>query len=256
MENKNHLTVAMAVLGLSIILATLVGGLAFYKVKSAEGNVLSVTGSAEQVVNSDTVKWTSSFSRNVGQAELKDGSQQIAADLKTIIAFFKQSGVADNEITVNPVTITSLCESQSNVIYDKSGNQTCSGNKISGYSLQQSIIVESSKVVEVTALAQKSSDYLIAAGLMFSTQYLEYYYNKLADLRLELLTRATENAKERAQRIAQSTGAQINFLQSASTGVFQVTSKNSVDISDYGVYDNSSMEKKVTAVVKASFSLK
>jgi hypothetical protein len=85
---------------------------------------------------------------------------------------------------------------------------------------------------------------------------LEYYYNKLADLRLDLLTKATENAKERAQRIAQSTGAQINFLQSAATGVFQVTAKNSVDVSDYGVYDTTSIDKKITAVVKTSFSLK
>ena len=255
MENKNHLVIAMAVLGGCVILATGVAGFSFYKVKAA-ANVLSVTGSAEQIVTSDTVKWTSSFSRNVAPDALKSGSQQIATDLKTIITYFKQSGVTEAEITVNPVTITSLCDSQYNVVYDKSGNQTCSANKISGYSIQQSILVESARVPEITTLTQKSSDFLISNGLIFSTQSLEYYYNKLADLRLELLTKATENAKDRAQRIAQSTGAQISFLQSANTGVFQVTSKNSVDVSDYGVYDTSAIEKKITAVVKTSFSLK
>ncbi|MEI7451895.1 MAG: SIMPL domain-containing protein [Candidatus Falkowbacteria bacterium] len=256
MENKNRLVLAMGALGLSLIVATALGAFVFYKVKSSEGSVLSVTGSADQIISSDTVKWTSAFSRNVAPDKLKDGNVQIATDLKTIMAYFKQSGVADNEITVNPVTISPLCDSQNNVIYDKTGNPNCAGNNISGYSLQESIIVESSRVNDITDLTRKSSDYLIAKGLVFSTQSLEYYYNKLADLRLELLTKATENAKERATRIAQSTGAKINFLQSAATGVFQVTAKNSVDVSDYGVYDTTSIDKKITAVVKASFSLK
>jgi hypothetical protein len=256
MENKNHSILAMSVLGLSLILATALGAWSFYKVKTSDGSVLSVTGSADQIVSSYTIKWTSTFSRNIAPDKLKDGNVQMANDLKVIIAYFKQSGVSDTEITVNPVIISPLCDSQSNVIYDKSGNPNCAGNNISGYSLQESIIVESGRVNEITDLTRKSSDYLIAKGLVFSTQSLEYYYNKLADLRLDLLTKATENAKERAQRIAQSTGAQINFLQSAATGVFQVTAKNSVDVSDYGVYDTTSIDKKITAVVKTSFSLK
>ena len=38
-------------------------------------------------------------------------------------------------------------------------------------------------------------------------------------------------------------------------GVFQVTSPNSTDVSDYGVYDTSTREKDVTAVVNATFAL-
>jgi len=39
-------------------------------------------------------------------------------------------------------------------------------------------------------------------------------------------------------------------------GVFQVTSVNSTEISDYGYFDTSAIQKKVTAVVRASFSIK
>ena len=38
-------------------------------------------------------------------------------------------------------------------------------------------------------------------------------------------------------------------------GVFQVTSPNSTDVSDYGVYDTSTLLKDVTAVVNVSFAL-
>jgi hypothetical protein len=39
-------------------------------------------------------------------------------------------------------------------------------------------------------------------------------------------------------------------------GVFQVTAPNSTDVSDYGVYDTSTLRKDVTAVVNVTFALK
>jgi uncharacterized protein len=56
--------------------------------------------------------------------------------------------------------------------------------------------------------------------------------------------------------MAQSTGNSIGGVRSAQMGVFQITSKNSTEVSDYGISDTSSKNKLVTAVVNASFSLK
>ena len=39
-------------------------------------------------------------------------------------------------------------------------------------------------------------------------------------------------------------------------GVFQITAPNSTDVSDYGVYDTSTLRKDVTAVVNVAFALK
>jgi len=243
------------VMGASLVVATAVGGGIFYKSKQLS-NVLSVTGSAEQLVTSDTVKWQSAISRSVDATGLKEGSSQIKNDQKIVGDYLKNSGVQDSEITFSPVTVSPVCESQNNIIYDKFGNQSCGSNRTVGYNLQQVITVESQKVPEVTKISQTASDYFIGQGLVFTTQSLEYYYNKLADLRLDLLSRATVDAKARAQKIAESTGKQIDSLQEASMGVFQVTAKNSVEVSDYGSYDTASLEKKVTGVVRVSFSLK
>jgi hypothetical protein len=37
-------------------------------------------------------------------------------------------------------------------------------------------------------------------------------------------------------------------------GVFQITAPNSHDVRDYGIYDTSTIEKDVTAVVSVSFA--
>jgi hypothetical protein len=39
-------------------------------------------------------------------------------------------------------------------------------------------------------------------------------------------------------------------------GVFQITARNSTEVSDSGIYDTSSLEKDITAVVPLSFAVK
>jgi len=248
-------TLAAVVIGLSLIIGTSIVAYTYYASK-ALANVISVTGSAEQTITSDTAKWTSNFSRNVGAADLKTGNAQMREDLKTVLAYLHTNNVTDAEITVQPATVQSVCASPNGYQYDKTGNPICSAENNGGYSLQQTIIVESSDVQKVQKLSNDASGYLIDKGLIFTTSGVEYYYNKLQDLKLQMLADATKNAQQRADKIVESTGAHLGNLQSSSMGVFQVTSVNSTEISDYGAYDTSSIQKKVTSIVRASFTLK
>jgi len=252
---ENAIVVSALVIGIALVLGTYIVANSFYRVK-ALANVVSVTGSAEKVITSDIVKWTSSCSRTVGVYDLKSGSEKIKDDLSIIVSYLKEKGVREEDITIDPVKVSTTCADYNNYSYDKFGNRLCAANQISGYSLQQTIIIESSDVPGVTKLAQNATGDLINKGVIFSSQNLEYYYKNFADLKVEMLSEATKNAKNRAEKIANSTGAKIGFLQSASMGVFQVTSTNSTEISDYGNFDTSAIEKKVTAVVRASFLLK
>lgn len=253
MDTKHSpLVAASAVLSVALILGVIVVSQTIYKVR-ALSNVITVTGSAERVVTSDTVKWTSTISRNAGTGDLKVASAKLSTDLTTVKKALSDAGVQESELRIDAVVVTPLCASQNNVTYDRHGNQSC--GSITGYGLSQKIIVESGDVTTIQTLAQELHDRFIAGGLIFSSQSLEYYYNKLADLRVELLSEATNDAQKRAAEIAKSTGASLGKLQNASMGVFQVAAKNSTEISDYGVYDTSSLEKKVTAVVRGSFSL-
>jgi hypothetical protein len=85
---------------------------------------------------------------------------------------------------------------------------------------------------------------------------LQYVYTKLTSLRPELLAQATKDARSRAGVIVDATGSHLGKLRRVSVGVFQITAPNSTEVQDYGVYDTSTLEKDVTAVVNVTFSLK
>ncbi len=244
---------AAVILSAGLIASTAIGAKTFFDVKSF-GNTISVTGSAERSVSSDTAKWTGGFSRSVGLDAIKTGNEGMKTDLQTVLQLLKEKGVTDAEITIQPPTATPVCEGQGSLGYDKLG-QNCGSNKTVGYTLQQTLIVESSDVQKITKLAQEAAGRLGSSGVVFTSGSLEYYYSKLADLKLEMLSEATKNAKARAEKILDATDSKIGKLQNAGMGVFQVTAVNSTEISDYGMYDTSSIDKKITAVVRASFTL-
>lgn len=244
---------AALVVSLGLIASTVIGANTYYRVKSFD-NAISVTGSADRTVTSDTVKWTSGFTRTTGLEDLKVGNDKLQDDLKIIKKLFTDRGIKENEITVQPVTTSPICEGQGGYGYDRFGTN-CGSNRTVGYTLQQTVIVESKDVEKVTKLSQEGTSILSNSGVIFTSSPIEYYYSKLADLKLDMLAEATNNATARAQKILDATHSKLGKLQNAGMGVFQVTPVNSTEISDYGTYDTSSRDKKVTAIVRSTFSI-
>jgi hypothetical protein len=66
---------------------------------------------------------------------------------------------------------------------------------------------------------------------------------------------ASADARARAEKIAHSTGCKLGVLRDAQMGVLQVTRPDSTETSDYGMYDTSTIEKDVQAVVTATFRI-
>jgi hypothetical protein len=122
------------------------------------------------------------------------------------------------------------------------------------YTLRQTVDVNSDDVSGITEIA-KNINPLIEKGVVFSTSSLEYTYTKLPEERVALLSDAIKDAKARASKLAESSGKKVGILKSASSGVVQVMSANSLDISDYGSYDTSKIDKSIMLTVKASFTL-
>lgn len=139
------------------------------------------------------------------------------------------------------------------MLYKKNdkGNDT---NDIEGYLLSQVIEARSNDVKKIDNVARQSTE-IINRGIQFISDSPEYFYTKLAELKVEMLAKATENAKERAESMAASTGNKVGVMRSAKMGIFQITPVNSYDVSWYGNNDTSSLEKKVTAVVNVSFAI-
>ena len=96
---------------------------------------------------------------------------------------------------------------------------------------------------------------LIREGVEVTSEPPRYYYTELDQLKVEMLGRAARDARKRAERIATDGGGVLGDLVSAKQGVFQITPAYSSAVSSGGMYDTSSIEKTIRAVITASFSL-
>jgi hypothetical protein len=239
---------AALVLGMSMVSAVWVGASAYERVKSHDQDI-SVTGSAEREIDSDVAKWTAKVSRVVEGGALQAGTQQLKGDIDATLAYLKSKGVKETDVTLLPLQASIVCDSQSSVLYDRNGEQQCAANKIAGWSLQQSMLVESHDPKLMTRLSQEASASLIEKGTVFTSVSLEYFYSKLAELKLEMLSEATKNAHARAESILRAGGKEVGELQSASVGVFQVSAERRLAASSKDVRVRVDGSKKTRATV-------
>lgn len=84
----------------------------------------------------------------------------------------------------------------------------------------------------------------------------EYFYSGLSDLKVKLLQDATTDAKNRASAMLKATRNKPGKIQSVNMGVFQITPVDSTNVSDMGINDTSTIDKKVTAVANVVFRIK
>ncbi len=237
-ESKNFSAV---ILGLAIIASAAVFGFLYHSAQAVNSkDVLAVTGSTKTRVTSDQAKLVVSLSRTARQEELSNGKKEIARDLSLVRELFQSAGIDMSGVNESPLSMYQA--------YDQYNTG------VVRYQFSQSVTLQSSDVNKITEISKKIPD-LVDKGALVSIQSLEYYYSKLPDLRVSLLTEAVKDAKVRADKIASGTGRRVGGVQSASIGVVQVVSPNSVDVSDYGNYDTSSIEKDVMVTVKATFRL-
>jgi len=235
------------ILGVCIAAATIISSVilsqGFLKIMKFTREQITVTGSATKEIKSDYIVWRSIFSRR--EPDLAAAYAKLKDDLEKVKAYFAQKGVNEKEVIVLQVS--------TDTIYKKNekGNDT---NDIQGYKLTQGIEIRSNDVDKIDSLSRESTE-LINQGVEFESGAPEYFYQKLDELKIEMLGIATENAKARAENMVKATGNKIGSIRSAKMGVFQITPITSTDVSDWGMNDTSSLDKKVMSVVTASFSI-
>jgi uncharacterized protein len=203
-------------------------------------DVITVTGSAKQRIVSDYVVWDASLAsqRPTTTAALS----QLAAWTRRAQAFFRAQGVRDDELTLQPISTAGP------------GGYDENGDKVNGFRLTRVFEIRSFRVRAIADAAERSSS-LLAQGVPLAAQPPQYVYTKLPDLRPQLLAAATKDAQQRARVLVDASGAKLGKLRGVNVGVFQITIPNSTEVSDYGEYDTSTLEKDVTAVVNVTFSL-
>jgi len=239
--------VQIIVLGVCVAVATIFSTLILSKgvisIKRLTEEIIDVTGSAEMDIVSDYIVWTSGFKQR--GTNLKKAYEKLRGDQEKVEQYLLSKGIRKDEIVALPATTTTLYKKT------EEGHST---NDIEGYVVGQKVEVRSNDVEKVTEISRESTE-LLDQDIQFISSPPEYFYTKISELKIEMLAKASANAKERADRMAQSTGNKIGVMRSAKMGTFQINPINSYDVSWYGNHDTSSYEKKVISVVHVNFAI-
>src|SRR5438309_1771936 len=238
MRERVPLFAGLTLLAVAVVLGSLLIGNGIRDRNRTE--VISVTGSAKARIVSDYIVWDATLTGRGSSPGA--AAAQLAEWTTRVDSFFRGQGVNADELTVEPISTESP------------GSIDENGDRVTGYRLTRSFEIRSSRVATIATVAERSSS-LLARGVPLAADPPQYVYTKLPSLRPRLLAAATKDAQVRARVLVAASGAKLGKLRGVDVGVFQVSSPNSTDVSDYGVYDTTTLRKDVTAVVNVTFAL-
>lgn len=231
------------VLGVALVAAAALGANAFERIKTSQ-QTITVTGSAKKQIRSDMVIWRAWVAHQ--SSDMRQAYADLRASMDALRAYLIQKGVPAEQIVETSIQTYALHPTSS------SGMET---SEVIGYRLQQGVEIRSSDVDGITRISREATE-LIEQGIALESMQPEYLYTKIQDEKVEMLALAAQDAKLRAEQIAAATGNEIGAVRSARMGVLQITPAFSVDVSDYGMNDTSSLDKDITAVVSMEFEIK
>jgi uncharacterized protein len=236
-----QLFAGLALLSLSLIISSHMWSGAIRNIKRVDDG-LTIIGSAKRPIRSDYVVWRVAISSQ--QPTTQAAYQQLTTWRERVRAYLKSAKVPDDAVSLNSLESTTVPE----VI---NGRET---GKTIAHKLTQRLEIRSKEVDRYAQLSQQINE-LINEGIGLTSEPPQYLYNDLNKLRVEMVAEATKDAKARAESVAKSTGNSVGGVRSAQTEVFQITSRNSTEVSNSGSYDTSSIDKDITATVTVKFAI-
>ncbi len=241
--NKN---LAAVVIGLSVIISfAIIGGAYKYRYKTEES--ITVTGLGEKDFESDLINWSATYSRKF--VDLKTAYAQLKDDKKVVENYLISKGIKANDLLFSAVNVQRLEEDK----YD--ANNKFIGRVFVGYSLTQSVSIGSKEIDLVESVSREITD-LIEKGIELNSGSPSYYYSKLSELKIDLLAKASADAKQRAETIAKSAGGGLGNLKKANMGVFQIVGKNQNETYENGgTFNTSSRIKTASITVKTDYTI-
>ena len=204
-------------------------------------DTISVTGSARKPITSDLVRWSLTVRRDAPTAAT--AAKHLTGDVARVRAFLGQQGIPSNAIALEVV------QSQQRVV--PLGHHR---RKIS-YRVSQGLGI-STREIDVVERATTRVGGLIAQGIDVCAGSPAYISTELTQAKLNALAAATADARKRAEILVHGLGGKLGPMRRTQLGVYQITPRDSTEISDYGINDTTSREKDVNAVVTATFAVK
>ncbi len=201
-------------------------------------NTAEVKGLAERRVKADRVNWTvSHWVSGKSRDEIPTLYQQAEKNQQAIIDLLKENGFSDQEIQIGVFNYQNQEYRDEN---QKLVDQT--------HTLAGAISIESGKVDQITQVRSKVNK-LIAQGIDIDNGTPAFRFTKLNDIKPEMLSEATKNARIAANEFAKNAGVTVGGIRSATQGSFFIRDAGE----EYG--DTTKIDKDVRVVTTITFYL-
>ena len=233
---KNSLNVI--IIAIAAIISSYLFSNAFQN-RNKSNDTISVTGSGKKDFISDLIVWNGSFSKK--SATLKEAYAALDADREKIKNYLLGKGISTTEMVFSAVNFNKDFETT----YNENG--TTRQQIFTGFTLTQSVNIQSKEVNKIEEISRQSSE-LINSGVEFYSSPPEYYYTKLAELKIQMIAEATKDASARAKSIAENAAASLGNLKKSDMGVFQITGQNSSEDFSYGGSFNTQSKNKTANI--------
>ncbi len=222
--------------GLAIVISTKMVA------STVQKNEITVTGSAYEIVKSD--KGTLNFDLEIKKATRQEAFKAAQEQMKTVEQYLASKKI-NNIDRKSP---------HSYPIY-KNDARGYSTNEVDHYNYTQSYTIAANDAELIKDVSNDITS-LINKGVVINVETPSYDYSKLPELKVSLLEKASKDAKDRAESMLKPSHNKVGKISAVRMGVYQITPVDSTNVSDMGINDTSTIDKKVTAVANVTFRIK
>ena len=233
MKNIKHLIV----ISFTLIIISLILGSSF-KEAFEHLNTIKTTGSAKRDFLSDIIVWDGSFSTK--NLLMEEAYKKLDTDKQFIIEYLRSNNVPIKDAIFSSINIEKVYNNKR----DRGGAKL---RALDGYILTQDFKIESQAVDEMEHLSRDITS-LINKGIEIQSNKPYYFYSRLADLKIDMISEATRDARVRSEKIAKNSSSDLGKLLNGHMGVFQITAKHSTEKYTWGGTHNKTSRYKTAHV--------
>ncbi|MDC3253080.1 SIMPL domain-containing protein [Crocinitomicaceae bacterium] len=234
------------IFGVAIVVSSFFLGKAYVDRTKVVGQI-QVTGLGKTDFSSDLIVWEGNYSAQ--NIDIRQAYLTLEKNKSTINEYLDMKGIETDDLIYSAVSTNERFKR----VYSEDGDYI--GEEFTGYELTQSVQIESKEVDKIEKVSREITE-LLNQGVQFYSEAPRYYYTKLADLKIKMISKATEDARLRAEKIAEYSGGTMGSLESAKMGIFQITGQNSKeDYSWGGTLNTASREKTASITMKLVYKV-
>ncbi len=215
-EHSTLLAAAIVAIGIATAGCALRSGIIAFKTLDRE---VTAKGLAEKEVVADKATWPLRF--KLLSNDPTELYNRIEAATKTIVAFLRQGGIAESEISVAAPTIV-----------DQQANMSYSTEEVRyRYKANCTVTVVTRDVERVRTLVGRQAELMRQGIAIVGNEYEEgnavtYEFTALNDIKPEMISSALQAARTTAERFAADSNSRLGKIRTAQQGQFSIETRD------------------------------